>query len=279
MRQLPHPWFSHTPLVRSPPRLFSLLPREQNQSAFIADTVFLRSIARAFQPGCFFIAPRTGLAQSLPTQESHMLRILPLFLVLATGLAPASAATLSRTYSYFTIGGLTLPEIEQQLMIRGPRLDSTGQRHPGATNMEFTTRINYAEGGGWCRIASARVSVKAKVILPQWRNRRQADTEVRLIWDTLARDIKRHEESHVGIAKNHARELEQSLNALPRRKTCQALAKEVEKTTTRLLAMHDAAQNEFDRIEAINFEDRMMRLLRYRLEQIEAIQRRQQAVR
>ncbi|WP_034658689.1 DUF922 domain-containing Zn-dependent protease [Chelativorans sp. J32] len=205
-----------------------------------------------------------------------MSRFLPLLLFLATGLNPAAAATISKTYSYFPISGRTLPEIEEQLHTRGPRLNSTGQRHPGATNMEFTTRIDYAEARGQCHVANARVSVKAKVILPQWRDRRRAETEVRLIWDTLSRDIKRHEESHLSIAKNHARLLEDTLKTLPRRKTCKALAAEVEATTQRLLAAHDVAQDEFDRIESINFESRMMRLLRYRLEQIEAVQRRQE---
>jgi len=205
-----------------------------------------------------------------------MSRLFPILLFLAAGLAPASAATISKSYSYFPINGRTLPEIEQQLHARGPRLDSTGQRHPGATNMEFTTRIDYGEARGYCRVSNARVSVKAKVILPQWRDRRRAETEVRLIWDTLSRDIKRHEESHLSIAKNHARLLEDTLRSLPRRATCKQLAEQVEATTQRLLAQHDAAQDEFDRIESINFESRMMRLLRYRLEQIEDLQRRQQ---
>ena len=205
-----------------------------------------------------------------------MLRLLPIMLFFAMALNPAMAATISKTYSYFPIGGRTLSEIERQLHTRGPRLDSTGQRHPGATNMEFTTRIDYAESRGQCRIENARVSVKAKVILPQWRDRRRAETEVRLIWDTLSRDIKRHEESHLSIAKNHARLLEDTLKGLFPRKTCSALAKQVEETTQRLLAQHDAAQDKFDRIESINFESRMMRLLRYRLQQIEALQMRQQ---
>ncbi|MDZ5696982.1 DUF922 domain-containing Zn-dependent protease [Chelativorans sp. M5D2P16] len=183
---------------------------------------------------------------------------------------PASAASLSRTYSYFPVGGMTLTEIERQLRERGPRLESTGQRHPGATSMEFTTRIDYAEGDGYCHVADARVSVEAKVLLPKWRDRRRAEREVRLIWDTLSRDIKRHEESHLSIAKTHARRLEDALKNLGRMTSCEALARKAEATTARMLAEHDAAQDRFDRIEAINFESRILRLLRYRLEQIEA---------
>src|SRR5262245_10918426 len=123
---------------------------------------------------------------------------------------PVRAASVAKTYSYFSIGGATLEEIQNQLDIRGPKVKTTGRRHPGATQMEFTSRIAYGKGTNGCSIARASVTVKAKVILPRWTRPRRADEDVRLVWDTLSSDIKRHEESHVIIAKNHARELEQA---------------------------------------------------------------------
>ena len=78
--------------------------------------------------------------------------------------------------------------------------------------MQFNTSSATAESKGYCRISEATVTVKAKVILPSWRQRGKAEQDVRLIWDTLSSDIKRHEEGHVMIAKNHARELEQKLH-------------------------------------------------------------------
>ncbi|MEO5322702.1 DUF922 domain-containing protein [Mesorhizobium sp. CC13] len=195
--------------------------------------------------------------------------LLAAILAVGTGL-PAQAANVSKSYSYFTITGKTLDEIESQLMTRGPEVKSTGGRHPGATQMEFTTRIGYSEVKGGCAIVSAHVTVKAKVILPRWRQSGKTAQEVRLIWDTLSADIKRHEESHVVIAKNHARELEQALRVIGKNKTCQAAAAEAKATSERILSRHDRAQAEFDRIEGINFESRIMRLLRYRLERIDA---------
>lgn len=195
--------------------------------------------------------------------------LLAAILAVGTGL-PAQAANVSKSYSYFTITGKTLDEIESQLMTRGPEVKSTGGRHPGATQMEFTTRIGYSEVKGGCAIVSAHVTVKAKVILPRWRQSGKTAQEVRLIWDTLSADIKRHEESHAVIAKNNARELEQALRAIGKNKTCQAAAAEAKATSERILSRHDRAQAEFDRIEGINFESRIMRLLRYRLERIDA---------
>lgn len=197
-------------------------------------------------------------------------RTLILTALVALTVSTASAASISKTYSYFSIGGSTLDEIEAELTKRGPQVKSSGRRHPGATQMEFTTRIGYGEQNGRCRIVQATVNVKAKVILPKWKRPKRADRDVRLIWDTLEADIKRHEESHVIIAKNHARELEKALMAIARQPTCKQTAELAKATTTKVLARHDKAQDDFDRVEGINFESRLVRLLRYRMERTEA---------
>lgn len=188
---------------------------------------------------------------------------------LASTVLPAQSATVSKTYSYFSIGGSTLEEIQNELAERGPQLKSTGQRHPGATQMEFTSRLTYAEKDGRCRIADAKVNMRAKVMLPRWKPRSKADGDVRLIWETLSSDIKRHEESHIVIAKNYARELEQSLKAIGRQKSCAAVAAKAQEVQTAVLARHDAAQDRFDKIEGMNFEKRILSLLQYRLQRMQ----------
>ncbi|TIT79381.1 MAG: DUF922 domain-containing protein, partial [Mesorhizobium sp.] len=148
-----------------------------------------------------------------------MNRSLLCVLMLTFAAMPAGAANLVKSYSYFSVGGRTLDDIEKQLTKNGPEVKSTGSRHPGATQMAFTTRVSYAQTADSCRIANAQVTVKVKVILPEWRRPRKAEPEVRLFWDTLSADIKRHEERHVEIAKNHARELEDALKATYPQKT------------------------------------------------------------
>lgn len=185
-------------------------------------------------------------------------------------LAPAAAAGLTKSYSYFTIGGVTVEEIERELNARGPKVRSTGSRHPGATQMEFSSRVKYGIKKERCAVVEARVTVDARITLPRWTKRSRADSDVRLIWDTLSADIKRHEESHVVIAKNHARELELALKAIEPQRDCGAAEAKVAAVTERVLARHDEEQQRFDRIEGINFESRLLRLLRYRMERLEA---------
>lgn len=191
-------------------------------------------------------------------------------LMLALTVPPAGAANVVKTYSYFSISGRTLDDIENQLSKNGPEVKSTGMRHPGATQMAFTTRVNYARTAKSCRIADAQVTLKVKVILPEWRRPRKTDPDVRLFWDTLSADIKRHEERHVEIAKNHARELEDALKSIYPQKTCDAAKAKAAEVSAAILARHDRAQVQFDRVESVNFESRIIRLLRYRMQRIQS---------
>ncbi|QDZ01920.1 DUF922 domain-containing protein [Nitratireductor mangrovi] len=198
-----------------------------------------------------------------------MRRSILVFVGVLAGLSASSAQTVSRSYSYFSIGGSTLEEIDKELAKRGPQVKSTGRRHPGATQMKFSTRLTYASNDRWCRVDKVNVTVNARIILPRWNQRRRADGDTRIVWDTLSADIKRHEEFHVQIAKRHARELEQRIGKLDRRGTCEDLKERIDRVTAYVMDKHDEAQARFDRVEGISFEDRMMRLLTYRLERIE----------
>ncbi len=214
-------------------------------------------------------------------------RILLALGLIACSAVPAGAVTLSKTYSYFSVGGNTLDQIENELGRHGPQVKTSNKRHPGATQMEFTTRLAYAQGtgfgyvqgaglslgAGFCQVAEATVHLKVKVILPKWRRPRAAEQDVRLIWDTLASDIKRHEEGHVVIAKNYAREMEQAMKAMDRQKDCETVLAKAKEIRARILEKHDKAQEQFDRVESVNFESRIMRLLGYRLERMEAARR------
>ncbi|MHB2264771.1 DUF922 domain-containing Zn-dependent protease [Aliihoeflea sp. PC F10.4] len=182
----------------------------------------------------------------------------------------AEAATVSRSYSYFTIGGRTLGEIETELQTRGPQLGTTGNRHPGATRMEFRTRIGYQEENGRCRVSQASVDIAAEVFLPRWRNRNSAEIDTALMWDTLSTDIKRHEEGHIVIARRYALDIERALLNVRNAASCVDAANTAEGISRRMLAEHDAEQARYDTIESVNFESRMLRLLDYRLQQIES---------
>lgn len=199
-----------------------------------------------------------------------MLRILLALSLLGLAVPPAAAAVVVRNYSYFSVSGKTLDELMIELTVRGPQVRSTGQRHPGATKLQFNTRLGYTESGGKCWISAAMATLKARIILPRWKDRRKAGRELRIYWDALAADIKRHEEGHVVIAKNYASQLEKELVALPRQDSCKPLAAQAELLIEKVLEEYRKASDRFDSIESASFDRRMQSLYQYRLERIES---------
>jgi predicted secreted Zn-dependent protease len=185
-----------------------------------------------------------------------------LFLVAASA---ANAATVLRKYEYFVLNGRTAADLDRELYRRGPLLQRTGQRHPGMTKMRFENRIKYGSNGSSCRVVDATITVHAHVYLPRWKQRRTANPDLAIVWDTLSSDIKRHEESHISIARTAAGEMERRIKALPWRKDCAAMKADIDALTAKLMLEHDIAQVQFDKVEAINFDDRFGRLLTFRI--------------
>jgi predicted secreted Zn-dependent protease len=184
----------------------------------------------------------------------------------AMTISPAQAADISKKYNYFAIYGKTAEDLDREIGKRGPKLKLTGTRHPGATSMEFDIKTKFMSDGKYCRLDNAYVSLDLKLTLPTWKNRKAADTQMAIMWDTLSSDIKRHEERHAIIARNYAIDLERKLEALPRQKDCKIVQANAEKVADTVLKAHAKAQADFDKVEAINFEARLARLLEYRIE-------------
>ncbi|MDE1158533.1 MAG: DUF922 domain-containing protein [Neorhizobium sp.] len=189
------------------------------------------------------------------------------FLLCAFPALASAEPVISKTYSYFRIGGRTADDLDRELDKRGPETHVEGHRHPGATQIKFGGDVTYVEKGNRCSIGGVRVTLRTKIILPRWANRNRATADLGFIWDTLAADIKRHEERHAEIARNHARRMERDLLALRPQADCDALEEKVADLTRDALAAHDADQLRFDQVEAANFDARMTRLLQYRMGQ------------
>jgi predicted secreted Zn-dependent protease len=190
-----------------------------------------------------------------------------------TGCSQHTASTeteFTQTLAYYTVRGTTAADLDAALSRGGPLVKDTGMRHPGATEMKFGGSVTYAETPELCAVDSALITLDTKIILPRWTQRRRAERDLALIWDTLSGDIRRHEERHAEIARQYARKLQDAIAALRPQPTCGAMEQRVAEVTERILGEHDQDQARFDRVEALNFEKRMVRLLENRLETIAA---------
>lgn len=193
-------------------------------------------------------------------------RLMALAAVVCLPVQPAGAETItSKTFAYFSVGGRTAAELDEELSKRGPMMKHSGSRHPGATKIKWGGSVTYVRRGDRCAVGEAKVTLSTQIILPRWKNRKRATASLALIWDTLASDIKRHEERHAEIARTHARTLQRTLKALRPEADCERMQARVDRVTADAVSKHDADQARFDRVESKNFNDRMMRLLTHRL--------------
>lgn len=194
-------------------------------------------------------------------------RVLAFTAVLAIAAPHAEAASIFRQFSYYNVNGKTAADLDKALSRNGPFLKKTGQHHPGAAEIRFDAKVRYGRASRKaCKVQDVYVNVHAKVSLPRWKQRRKATPELALIWDTLVQDIRRHEESHIVIARSFASRMEREIRSLRSRTDCSALRADIDNVTSRLMEAHDKEQQRFDRVETINFEDRFTRLLTYRME-------------
>lgn len=173
----------------------------------------------------------------------------------------------TKTYSYFTIGGKTAADLDRELSQRGPITKSTGFRHPGATEIKFGGELTYVEKDGKCGVGTVKVTLHTKILLPRWSNRRRTNADLALIWDTLSADIKRHEERHAEIARGYARDLDRQLRALRPQSDCETMQTMVAQVSQNVMDAHDKDQVRFDMVESKNFDARMTRLLKHRIQQ------------
>ena len=196
---------------------------------------------------------------------SHKIRVSLVLLLACCMPRIADAEVIARkSISYFDIKGSSADELDAALNERGPLAMGSSSHHPGATRIRFGGNATYSEANGRCYISGVKVTVDTEIILPRWRDRRHASKQLSLIWDTLSGDIRRHEDRHVEIARQHARQMERAILSLPSASSCDALQEQANEVTARETDRHDADQARFDRIEAINFQNRIQRLLYYR---------------
>lgn len=179
---------------------------------------------------------------------------------------PAAAEVVAtKSYSYFDIKGKTADQLDSELSRRGPTANGSSARHPGATKIRFGGEATYIQENGRCRVGNVKVTVHTQIILPRWSSRKGASRELSMIWDALSSDIRRHEERHAEIARTQARTMEQKLRSLPSQRSCEAMQELVSDESARGIDEHDKLQARFDRVEAVNFQNRMLRLLNNRL--------------
>ena len=182
-----------------------------------------------------------------------------LLAVLAVGIlsVPADAASLSKTYSYFSVGGKTLAEIEIGEVDRRSACEETraADAIPALPRWNSPRASLIRRHGGWRASPKASVSVRAKIILPRWRQHAKADVADKGL--ILGHALGRHQAARGNPCDDRQEPCRDLELALPKHTTpagFKVAAAKAKAVSDRILAQHERAQREFDRVEGINFE-------------------------
>ncbi|KQT86231.1 DUF922 domain-containing protein [Aurantimonas sp. Leaf443] len=189
-----------------------------------------------------------------------------LIALLASGIVvlsalPAGAATVRESTTYFPVKGRTLAELDASLSRQGPLVTGTGARHPGATEVRFDGHVDYKRVGRLCAVGTPRLALDLKITLPRWVQPRRTAPDVVLVWQTLEKDIRRHEAEHATIAKRWLKKMESAIRNLRPEADCERMEARVNQVTSRYLAAHEREQLAFDAAEGRDVDRRLSRAL------------------
>lgn len=152
------------------------------------------------------------------------------------------------TTRYYTVSGNTAEEIDADLQRRGPM---RGHALAVAAISFAPVSVQQAVTDEGCVFEEALFRVNAEITLPRWRERNQTgDRELRNAWDALSDYARAHEQVHVEIAEDYARQLGEAVQALPAAPTCEALDERAADVLRRIGRAHHAEQLAFDAAEA-----------------------------
>jgi predicted secreted Zn-dependent protease len=114
-------------------------------------------------------------------------------------------------------------------------------------------KVTYEKFSGGCRVDTAKVTVDARVTLPQWTGRDTADEKLANAWDNIDRYTRLHEATHVNMAFSYAKRIEDEVLAMRSMANCSELRAATKVVVDRNLKAHDAAQRKYDADEQKRF--------------------------
>ena len=167
-----------------------------------------------------------------------------------TGCASTQQSNVS--VDFYNISGDSTAALDREIKRKGPRI--SGGRHAVAiARIKMIPNVEFEVNGAKCRVSQAKVAVDAKVTLPKWTGRRQANKKLGQAWDNIDRYTRLHEAMHVAIAFRFAREIEAKLLALKPTRECASIRKASKQLIDEKLDEHDKTQKQFDADEQARF--------------------------
>jgi predicted secreted Zn-dependent protease len=170
-------------------------------------------------------------------------------LLLEAAMCPPAAAepAVAVDSSYYDVVGASLPELVAQMASLGPKDEKSSRRFWAYTRWFVRWRFTYRERDTSCSINGVKVSLEIKYVYPRWKNETSADERARQAWSRMMSAIEKHEQQHGQHGRDAAREVEDALGAIARRRTCDALGRDANALSRDIVKRHAARDVDYDR--------------------------------
>ncbi len=156
---------------------------------------------------------------------------------------PPPGLTVTAEESPYEVFGTTAAEIRQSIDDRGPIED--GRRWSGYTHWQIDWSYRYGMRSGSCEIVHVEVAYSSRVVLPDWRASSGTPTSLRRDWERYLSALRTHEEGHVAIGAEAAREVLARIGSLTA-PSCSGMSERANRVGNRTLDEYRGMQRAYD---------------------------------
>ncbi len=175
------------------------------------------------------------------------------FIALLCAIAPSQAKILLKEKtSYYSVSGNTGQELFNNMLEKGPKIEGKAGHFLATTEIEYDIK-NFTMNvrNGRCVTKDFELVVSAKYTYPKWRGSGKASKSTRNAWKKFSQEIVYHEEQHVKIAMDVAKDMAKILKNAKGRisRSCSNISTGLSFKAMQVGWKHKRLQKSFDRRE------------------------------
>jgi len=169
-----------------------------------------------------------------------------LLLGLGPNMAKASSNTFRWTTNFYTVTGMTLPEVHRSMNEARPWKDKTNSTFAGLTDWRISWRYEVNPSAGGCRCTSFTTQTSITTTLPRWSAPAGASEELKAGWQKFITALGEHEMGHARLALAALADMHRQVKALGDHPDCNAMGKKIDATALRVVEEHRKRDRDYD---------------------------------
>ncbi len=164
--------------------------------------------------------------------------------VLLAAVSGRAQGTVQWTTNYYTVTGVTIPELRQSLRQNRPWKERS--QHDAMTEWRVNWQYMVTPMASGCRCSSFTTQTAITITMPRWMAPTNALETTRKIWQQYITALGGHEAGHGAIAVAAAAELNKRVGSLGEATECDGLKRKIEALCPRVIEEFRARDKTYD---------------------------------